>query len=140
VAKIRAGLSHADCGLLGFNFCYAREPASWKIIGMMFGFLAVHENAKIPKEGSMQFQYLTNYAFDRQYPEAMQSLLGHLNNILLENGRGGLVAVLDPEDTIFELIKKRQPQIETTFVFAKSLKGELPEFSPFYVDIRDMIL
>lgn len=130
-----------DCSALA-EFCYAREPASWKIMGMMFGFLGrFMKMPKIPKEGEyLQFQYLTNYAFDRQYPEAMQSLLGHLNNVLLENGRGGLVTVLNQEDAIFELIKKRQPQIETTFVFAKSLNGKLPEFSPFYVDIRDMVL
>ncbi len=82
---------------------------------------------------------MTDYAFDRQDPEAMQSLLGRLNNILLEKGRGGLVVVLNQEDAISELIKKRQPQIDTTFVFAKSLNGAMPEFSPFYVDIRDMI-
>jgi N-acetylglutamate synthase-like GNAT family acetyltransferase len=130
-----------DCSALA-EFCYAIEPASWKIMGMVLGFLGrFMELPRVPKEGEyLHIQYLTNYAFDRQHPVAMQSLLGHLNNVLLENGKGGLVVVLDPEDTIFELIKKLQPQIDTTFIFAKSLKGTLPKFSPFYVDIRDMIL
>jgi N-acetylglutamate synthase-like GNAT family acetyltransferase len=129
-----------DCSAVA-EFCYAIEPTSWKIMGMVFGFLGrFMKLPKIPKEGEyLHFEYLTHHAFDRQYPEAMQSLLGHLNNILLENGKGGLAAILDREDALFELMKKRQPQMETTFVFAKALKGTLPEFRPFYVDIRDMI-
>lgn len=123
------------------EICYAIEPASWKIMAIVFDFLGRFTKLpKIPKEGKyLHFDYLTNYAFDRQYPEAMQSLLGHMNNTLLEKGIGGLVIALDPEDPIFEPIKTRQPQIETTFVFAKSLKGTLPEFRPFYLDIRDMV-
>ena len=84
--------------------------------------------------------YLTDYAFDRRNPDGMESLLCHLNNVLLEEGRDAFVAMLEPEDQIYPLLKKRQPLIETWHIFAKSFDQPLPDFSPFYVDIRDMIL
>jgi len=39
-----------------------------------------------------------------------------------------------------EVIKKLSPQIETFNVFAKALEGDLPDFSPLYIDVRDLIL
>lgn len=51
-----------------------------------------------------------------------------------------MVTVLDPADPLFVLIKRLKPQIESLNVYAKSLDGALPEFSPYYLDIRDAIL
>ncbi|NPV61044.1 MAG: GNAT family N-acetyltransferase [Methanotrichaceae archaeon] len=124
------------------EFCYTREPTSWKMLGMALGLLG--RFIKVPaiaKEGEyFHFNYLADFAFDRQHPEAMQNLVSHLNNITLEEDIGALVAVVDPGDAIIPLLKKRRPLVETTHVFAKSLGAPTPEFRPFYVDIRDMIL
>jgi len=49
------------------------------------------------------------------------------------------MTALDPQDPFFEVMRKLKPQIETWTIFAKSFEGNLPAFSPFYVDIRDMI-
>jgi N-acetylglutamate synthase-like GNAT family acetyltransferase len=130
-----------DCSTLA-EFCYAREPVSWKVMGLALRSLA--RFAKVPKiarEGEyFKCHYLTDYAFDRRNPDGMESLLCHLNNVLLEKGRDAFVAMLEPEDQIYPLLKKRQPLIETWHIFAKSFDRKLPDFSPFYVDIRDMIL
>ncbi len=130
-----------DCSTLA-EFCYAREPLSWKVMGLALR--SIGRFAKVPKivrEGEyFKCNYLTDYAFDRRNPDAMQSLLCHLNNVLLEEGMEYFVAMVDPVDPICPLLKKRQPQIETWYLFAKSFHRKLPDFSPFYVDIRDMIL
>jgi ribosomal protein S18 acetylase RimI-like enzyme len=124
------------------DFCYTKEPTSWKMLGMVLRLLG--RFMKVPgiaKEGEyLHFNYLADFAFDRQHPEAMQNLVNHLNNVSLEENIGGMLAVVDPEDAIIPLLKKRRPLVETTHVFAKSLGGSMPEFRPFYVDIRDMIL
>jgi ribosomal protein S18 acetylase RimI-like enzyme len=124
------------------EFCYIREPVSWKVLGLVLRSLARFTKVpKIAREGEyFQCHYLTDYAFDRRNPAGMQNLLCHLNNVLLEKGMEYFVAMVEPEDPVFPLLKKRQPQIETWNLFAKSFDGKLPDFSPFYVDIRDMIL
>ena len=130
-----------DCSTLA-EFCYAREPLSWKAMGLVLRSLS--RFTKVPKtvrEGEyFTFHYLTDYAFDPRNLDGMQSLLSHLNNVLLEEGAEYLVAALEEEDPVFPLLKKRQPQIETTDLFVKSFGRPMPDFSPFYVDIRDMIL
>ncbi|WP_410508403.1 hypothetical protein RSJ42_16865 [Methanosarcina hadiensis] len=69
----------------------------------------------------------------------MLALLKYLNNISIDRKQDFLMAMADPEDSLLTVIKKLKPQTETWNVFAKSFKIELPLFSPFYVDIRDMI-
>jgi len=130
-----------NCSTLA-EFCYTREPISWKVMGLVLRSLARFTKVpKIAREGEyFQCHFLTDYAFDRRNPDGMESLLCHLNNILLEDGREAFVAMLGPEDPILPLLKKRLPQIETWHLFAKSFERRLPDFSPFYVDIRDMIL
>lgn len=130
-----------DCSTIA-EFCYTRQPSSWKIIGALFKLLGMF--TKVPKmvnEGEyFQFHFLVDYAFDRKNPEAMQSLLQQIKNEMLDDKRDYLVAVLEQEDPIFSLLKKGSPQLETTHLFVKSLTGALPELNPLYVDIRDMIL
>lgn len=130
-----------DCSTLA-EFCYAREPLSWKAMGLVLRSLS--RFTKVPKtvrEGEyFTFHYLTDYAFDRKNPGGMENLLSHLNNVLLEEGREYFVACLEEGDPVFPLLKRRQPQIETTDLFVKSFDRPMPDFSPFYVDIRDMIL
>lgn len=45
----------------------------------------------------------------------------------------------DPNDDFLAIMKKIKPQLETWSIFAKSFDGDLPDFSPYYIDIRDMI-
>ncbi len=130
-----------DCSTLA-EFCYTREPVSWKAMGLVLR--AIARFAKVPKivrEGEyFKCHYLTDYAFDRRNPDGMEFLLCYLNNVLLEEGMEYFVAILEPDDPVFPHLKKRQPQIETWHLFAKSFDRTMPGFSPFYVDIRDMIL
>ena len=130
-----------DCSTLA-EFCYAREPLSWKAMGLVLRSLS--RFTKVPKtvrEGEyFRFHYLTDYAFDRKNPGGMENILSHLNNVLLEEGREYFVACLEEGDSVFPLLKRRQPQIETTDLFVKSFDRPMADFRPFYVDIRDMIL
>ncbi len=121
---------------------YAREPLQLKILGTLFGLLGhVMKLPKIAAEGEyFKFLLLTDYAFSPQAPEAMASILGHFDNLLLEMGEDYLIINLDPGDPLFEVIKRLKPQIESWNVYAKSLEDGLPEFRPFYLDIRDTIL
>lgn len=80
-----------------------------------------------------------DYAFDKRRPDAILALLKHLSNLSIDMKQDYLMAATDPEDDFFAVVKKLKPQIETWSVFAKSFEGSLPTFSPFYVDIRDMI-
>lgn len=130
-----------DCSTLA-EFCYAREPLSWKAMGLVLRSLS--RFTKVPKtvrEGEyFTFHYLTDYAFDRKNPGGMENLLSHLNNVLLEEGGEYFVACLEEGDPVFPLLKRRQPQIETTDLFVKAFGRPMADFRPFYVDIRDMIL
>ncbi|MDF0591817.1 GNAT family N-acetyltransferase [Candidatus Methanocrinis natronophilus] len=131
-----------DCSTVA-DFCYAREPLSWKAMGLVLRSLSRFTKVpkKIVREGEyFRFHYLTDYAFDRRNTAGMENLLSHLNNVLLEEGWEYFVACLEERDPVFPLLKRRQPQIETWHLFAKSLDRPMPDFSPFYVDIRDMIL
>lgn len=51
-----------------------------------------------------------------------------------------LVAFIDPNDTLFEIMKVFKPQNEIFYFYAKAFEKELPKFSPLYTDIRDTIL
>lgn len=134
-----AGLWDSSCL---FEMCYTREPLMWKMMGSIMRLLGrLTEMQKIPAEGEyFKLYYITDHAFDSGAEEAMQMLLGHFNNLLLEARRDYLAAVLDESDPLFRVIEKLKPQIEINKVYAKPLKGELPAFSPFYVDIRDLVL
>jgi ribosomal protein S18 acetylase RimI-like enzyme len=121
---------------------YAREPFSWKAMKAISEFLRpLVKMPKIAAEGErFKIHYLTDHAFEKDHSDAMSNLLGHINNHLQEVGRDYYMATIDPKDNVSELLKKLQPMIEPYDIFAKALDGELPGFSPFYVDIRDMIL
>lgn len=123
------------------NLCYAREPAAMKIMKSVFGALNhIMKVPKFPAEGeNFRVLYIVDYAFDRRKTDAMLALLKYLNNISIDRKQDFLMAMADPEDSLLAVIKKLKPQTETWNVFAKSFKTELPFFSPFYVDIRDMI-
>ena len=123
------------------NLYYAREPKIMKIMGSVL--VALSHIAKMPKiaaEGEyFNLFYIADHAFDKERPDTMLALLKHLCNISIEKKQDYLMTALDPEDPIFEVMRKLKPQIETWSIFAKSFEGNLPPFSPFYVDIRDMI-
>ncbi len=123
------------------NLYYAREPAAMKMMRSVFGILShITKVPKITAEGErFRLLYIADYAFDKKQPEAMLVLLKHLSNLSINMRQDYLNTAADPEDDILAVIKKLKPQIETWSIFAKSFKGELPAFSPFYNDIRDMI-
>ncbi len=70
----------------------------------------------------------------------MASLLLHFNSLLLETGEMPYWAILALEDPQLGVINRFNPKVELWNLYAKSLEGELPEFHPYYVDVRDMIL
>lgn len=123
------------------NLYYAREPAAMKIMKSIFGALSrITKVPKFPAEGEyFRVLYIVDYAFDKKHPDAMLALLKYLNNISIDRKQDFLMAITDPEDELLAVIKKLKPQTEIWNVFAKTFEGNLPTFSPFYVDIRDMI-
>ncbi len=120
---------------------YTKMPIMWKVMGRIFTFLSLFvKMPKIPKEGEhFKAHYITDYAFKPNYPDAMINLIKHLNNILFDTKRDWFTALLDPDEPLFEIISKFKPQVDIWHVFAKPFEKELPEFTPFYSDIRDMI-
>ncbi len=120
---------------------YAREPKMMKIMKSIFEALShITKIPKIPAEGEFfNFLYVVDYAFDKGQPDAMLELLKCLNNFSIDMKRDYLMTAVDPEDDFLKAIKKLKPQTESWSVFAKPFKGALPSFSPFYVDIRDII-
>jgi hypothetical protein len=139
--KIVACAGLWDCSVLQ-KMCYTREPFSWKFMRGLFGFLSKFGNMpKIPAEGEyFNVHYIVDHAFQQNSPDAMLNLIRHFNNFLLENKRDFFCTQLDPEDQLFEIIKKFSPQIESLAVFGKSFERELPKFSSFYGDTRDAVL
>lgn len=120
---------------------YAREPTIMKVMKSVFGALShITKVPKITAEGEhFNSLYIADYAFDKVRPDAMLTLLKHLSNLSIDMKQDFLMTAIDPEDDFLEVMKKLKPQIETWSIFAKPLEGDLPSFSPFYVDIRDMI-
>ncbi|HWQ20965.1 MAG TPA: GNAT family N-acetyltransferase [Methanotrichaceae archaeon] len=130
-----------DCSTMG-DLYYAREPLMWKVMGGLFGFLNHFTRMpKIAAEGEhFRLSYITDHAFQPAAPEAMSELIGHLNNISLEAGKLCIFSLLDPQDRVIDIMKKFKPQIEEWHVYAKPFEGALPQFNPFYVDMRDTVL
>lgn len=96
---------------------------------------------KIPAEGEiLKPQYLTDHAFELKKPDAMLNLIAYINNALIDTKRDIFVAIQSPNDPIFEITRKSNPSIDIFNLYAKPITGELPKFSPFYLDIRDAIL
>jgi len=123
------------------NLYYAREPAAMKMMRSAFGILS--HVTKVPKitakREHLKLLYIADYAFDKLQPEAMLALLKRLSNLSIDMKQDYLMTATYPEDDFLAVMKKLKPQIETWNIFAKSCKGDLPIFSPFYIDIRDMI-
>jgi ribosomal protein S18 acetylase RimI-like enzyme len=130
-----------DCSVLG-DVCCTKVPLAWKVMRGVFGFLSLFAKMpKIPAEGEyFKTHHVTDHAFEPKSSDAMSNLIGYFNNILFDARRDFFLSFLDPNDPLFEIIKKFKPDIDTWYVFAKAIERELPEFSPFYVDIRDTIL
>jgi ribosomal protein S18 acetylase RimI-like enzyme len=124
-----------------FKLYYAREPAAMKAMTSVLGALShIMKVPKFPAEGEhIRVLYIVDHAFDKKQPDAMLALLKYLNNISINREQDFLMAMTDPEDDLLTVMKKLKPQTETWNVFAKSFEGNLPTFSPFYVDIRDMV-
>jgi ribosomal protein S18 acetylase RimI-like enzyme len=123
------------------NLYYAREPKIMKIMKLVLGALSyIAKVPKFPAEGEyFKLFYIADCAYDEERPDALLSLLKQLCNCSIDKQQDCLMTALDPEDPAIKIMKMLRPQIETFSVFAKSLEGNLPAFSPFYVDIRDMI-
>lgn len=121
---------------------YAREPSQMKIMKSVLGVLSlITKVPKIPAEREhIKVLSIVDYAFDKRQPDAMLALLKHLSNFSIEMKQDYLMNAIDPEDEFLAVVKNLKPQIDPWAIFAKSFKGDLPTFSPFYVDIRDMIL
>ena len=120
---------------------YTKEPLMWKVMDRIFAFFSLFgKMPNIPAEGEhFKVHYVTDCAFNPNNPDAMLNLIRHFNNILFDTKRDWFAALLDPDDPLFEIINKFRPQIDLWSVFAKPFERELPEFTPFYTDIRDMI-
>lgn len=121
---------------------YAREPLQIKIMKSVLGALSHFTKVpKIPEKGEyLKNLYVADFAFEKRQPDAMLELLKHLNNVSIDMNKDYMINTIDPEDDFFSIMKKLKPQVDPWTVFAKPLKGDLPTFSPLYVDIRDMIL
>jgi ribosomal protein S18 acetylase RimI-like enzyme len=121
---------------------YAREPSLLKVMRSVFGVLGhITQVPKITAEREyLKLFYIADYAFDKRQPEAMLALLKRLINLSIDMKQDYLITAMDKDDDFLAVMKKLKPQIETWSIFAKSFEGDLPVFSPFYIDIRDMIL
>ena len=130
-----------DCSVMG-DMCFAKIPLTWKVMRGVFGLLGLFTKMpKIPAEGEyFKNYYTTDPAFEPENPEAMSSLIGYFNNLVLDAGRDFFTCQMDADDPLFDIIKKFKPQIDTWYVYANELEGEPPEFSPLYIDIRDLVL
>jgi len=139
--KIVACAGLWDSSVLG-DIYFTKVPFTWKVMGGILGFLSIFTKMpKMPAEGEyIKTYYITDHAFDHKSPDAMLNLIAYFNNILLDAKRDFFGTGLDPSDPLPEVIKKLSPQIETFNVFAKALEGDLPDFSPLYIDVRDLIL
>jgi ribosomal protein S18 acetylase RimI-like enzyme len=126
------------------EMCYTKEPRMWKVMRGLLGFLSLFGRMpRIPAEGEyFRVYFMTDHAFELDHAAAMSALIGSFNNFVLDANRDFFVANLDPDDPLVEVIKKFKPQIDNWHIYAKAIEreGELPAFSPFYVDIRDCIL
>jgi ribosomal protein S18 acetylase RimI-like enzyme len=126
------------------EMCYTKEPRMWKVMRALLGFLSLFGRMpRIPAEGEyFKVYFMTDYAFVPDHADAMSALIGSFNNIVLDANRDFFVANLDPDDPLGAVLKKFKPQIDTWQIYAKAIEpgGELPAFTPFYVDIRDCIL
>lgn len=120
---------------------YAKEPMSLRAMGIIFRVLGhlIKLPTIYPEGEHFNLRLLANYAFHPKNAEAMHELIKFLNNRLLESGIDCLLVVVDSVDPAFEIVKMHQPQTEIWRVYAKSLDGDLAKFSPFYVDVRDLI-
>lgn len=139
--KIAACAGLWDCSTLQ-TMCYTKEPYVWKFLNGIFGIMRLITNVpRIPAEGEyFKMHYIIEQAFKPESSDAMSNLISHFNNILLEERREFFGGLLDPDDALMVVIKKFSPQIESIAVYAKAIEKELPEFSPFYGDLRDAIL
>jgi ribosomal protein S18 acetylase RimI-like enzyme len=120
---------------------YAREPFTLKAMRALF--LSLSPFVKVPRiaaEGEkFEFQTMIDYAFDPENPKAMRELMRYLNNKLIESEKDYLLGIFAVDDPFFEIVRWFHPQIEIWRMYAKSLNGELADFSPIYVDPKDLI-
>ena len=123
------------------NLYYAREPKIMKLTKSVLGALSyITKVPKITAEGEyFNLLYIADYAYDKERPDALLTLLKQLCNRSIDKKQDYLMTALDPDDSTYKVMRMLKPQIETWSIFAKSFEGNLPTFSPFYVDIRDMI-
>lgn len=130
-----------DCSVLQ-KMCFTKEPFMWKVMRGIFGFLSIFSKMpKIPAEGEyFNTLFIADHAFQQNSSDAMSNLIGHFNNFLFDNKRDFFGTQLDPNDPLFEIIKRYGPQIESVSVYAKALEKDLPKFNYFYFDTRDAVL
>jgi len=121
---------------------YTQEPFLWKAISKLLGPLRYVKNLPhIPREGEhFMFRSIVDHAFEPGYEDAMDEIMGFCNNIMYNTRCEFFATYLDPEDPMFEVIKKRMPKFEVMHLYAKPIKGKLPDFSSLYVDCRDPVL
>ena len=121
---------------------YTQEPFLWKAISRLLGPLRYVKNLPhIPREGEhFMFRSIVDHAFEPGYEDAMEEILGFCNNIMYSTRCEFFATYLDPKDPVFEIIKNRMPKFEDMHLYAKPIKGKVPDFSSLYVDCRDPIL
>ena len=122
------------------KLCFTRMPPSFKIMRGLLEFLSIFTKMpKIPAEGEFfNTFYITDHAF--KDADAMYSLAGYLNNVIFNSKLDYYCVAVDVNDPLLDIIKRFQPQFDSTYLFAKDVKGKCPEFGSCYVDIRDVIL
>ncbi|WP_440951542.1 N-acetyltransferase family protein [Methanococcoides sp. FTZ1] len=130
-----------DISLLA-KFYYAKEPASMRVLGLIFNLLDRFTSMpKIPAENELTAIYdMTDHAFAPENADAMLDLLNYLNNTLLENQRSFFAFLVTDDDPVSEVVKRLKPSIEVWNLYTKSLDGESLDLHPLYLDVRDFIM
>lgn len=122
------------------DFCFAREPISWKIMKGVYDLLQHFRKLPyLPAEGEYFKMYmLFDHAFHPDDADAIKALIAHINNQLIIQKKGYLLATLNPSDPLIAELKQFKPMVEKWSLYAKSLQ-DLFQTEQFYIDVRDLI-
>ncbi|WP_406660324.1 GNAT family N-acetyltransferase [Methanolobus sp. ZRKC3] len=118
---------------------YAKEPATMRILGVVFNFLDHFTSMPmIPAENEpFATQYITDHAFTPEGTQAMSNLIRYLNNIVLECQGNFIVGIHSPDDPMVQVMKGLRTMVEKWNVFTKLLDNGTISLEPLYLDIRD---
>ncbi len=139
--KIVACAGFWDSSIL-MEMTYTKEPMMWKLMSNAYGILRHFISMpRIPPEGKFfKFHSIVDHAFEPEHALAMEEIMNYCNNLMFDTKCEFFGIYTDPEDPIFEVVKKFKPLYDKMYLYAKPISGKLPDFSSIYVDCRDPIL